>query len=648
MCSHYIVMISNYTNEKLERILAREFEIICVNAPATSQNKVELPGEPVLMQYALSLTLDKIRKTRDSIMAGEEGKQHYSHFPKIADFDEKSKEFSNSDNILYDPRIWDEKAKAEFQRRLDSHDYKIALFTTLSQSHPYALEMARMVKATNPNTIVIFGGNHQSETISHKRLPKLGFPENSALVIGEHNTLSQILRGKIDEVVDFVVGGQGEYSIDYIMKTAGDILSSESQLTPAKLKERIEADSEKIKSFPGDFTIAYIKEGKINAYKSSGKKTSVLQMPDHTDFFTLKTINRTLRAYEQGWNRESQEDKTEKYPTTHLISNDKCVMRCVFCSEAANGNSLNQDNLNSRVDQLKESLRKKIGKSRLEILTSEIQNYGVAEVFYLRTLNAIANGAGSLFDDTSTHFSGDFDQMQRYASLIKASKQVNASEEDEFSKRLNSFHYAYQLTVDQIIQIEKQKPELIKEILEAGGEYLYVGLESMADEVLSGIHKYVIIKDERFTTKGDAIEHALKYVKSISSRGKTVNIGTSVLFGLKGETSQTIDYTITQVGRLVQEGIIDLVSPNIYTFHPKVSHGVSPNYTEIVDVTFPFTYFEEANPRNFSPLISHNDLLNIVGRTKTEWKSINKNKVVQSEINGSYDKQIEDKSNGGN
>ncbi len=633
------------SREKLEEILAREYDIICVNAPATSQNKVELPGEPVLMQYALSLTLDKVKRTREAIFEGQ-GQEHYSHFPRTAEFDEEKGKFGKSDEILYDPRIWNEEAKEEFQKRLDSHYYRVVLFTTLSQSHPYALEMARMVKAKNPDTIVVFGGNHQSETITHQRLAQVGQPEIDAPVLGKHNTLTQILDGRTNDVVDFVVGGQGEFFVDYLMKTVGDILSSSAQLTPSTLKEQIESDSDIIRQLPGDFTVAYIKDRKVNAHISSDKKTSVLQMPDHTDFFTLKTVNRTLRAYEQGWNRETQETQKEDYPTTHLVSNDKCVMRCSFCSEATNGSSLNQDNFNPQ--ELRESLKNKIGESLLEKLTAGIHNYGLAETFYLRTLNAIANGAGSLFDDTSTHFSGNFDQMQRYASLIKNSKQVSASEEDEFSKRLSGFHYAYQLTVDQILQIEKQRPELMRDILEAGGEYLYVGLESMADEVLNGIHKYAVIKDERFQRKEEAIEHTLRYVKSQTYKGKTTNVGTSVLFGLKGETPETIDHTITRVGELVQEGLIDLVSPNIYTFHPKSNLGASlqrtygfePNYTEIVDVKCPFTYFEEANPRNFSPLISHKDLLNIVERTEREWKRVNKNKVHQLEKMDSYSNQI--------
>ena len=647
-------MNKTISKKKLEEILAREYDVICVNAPATSQNKVELPGEPVLMQYALSLTLDKVRQTREAIIQGN-GKEHYSYFPRTGDFDEKTGEFGKSDGILYDPRIWDAQAKAEFQDRLDSRNYKFALFTTLSQSHPYALEMARMVKAKNPDTIVVFGGNHQSETITNQRLCRVGQPETNAISVGKHNTLSQILGGRTNDVVDFVVGGQGEFSIDYLMKSAGDIISSGVKLNPVNLKDKIKTDSRNIEQLPGDFTFACIEAGKISTYRSSGKKTDILEMPDHTDFFTLKTVNRTLRAYQQGWNREAPKSQEEDNPTSHLISKDKCIMRCAFCSEVANGNSINKEDFDT--SELRESLKKKLGDSCLERLTSGIQHYGTAEAFYLRTINAVANGAGSLFDDTSTHFSGDFEQMQRYASLMKSAKVSVSREEDDFSKRLKEFHYAYQLTIGQILQMEKQKPELMRNIIESGGEYLYVGLESMADEVLNGIHKYAVIKDERFQKKEDAIEHALRYVKSQSSEGRTANIGTSVLFGLKGETLQTIDYTITRVGELVRDELIDLVSPNIYTFHPKSTlganlqrtYGFEPNYTEIVNVKYPFTYFEEVNPRNFSPLISHRDLLKIVERTETEWKSVNKNRVHQTESIDSYGNHIEDNySNGGN
>jgi radical SAM superfamily enzyme YgiQ (UPF0313 family) len=629
-------MLVNELNEKLKEIKAREFDILCVNAPATSQNKVELPGDPVLMQYALSLMLNNVKKTKEAIISNS-GLEHYSFFPNTSCFNLENNKFDKSDDLLYDLRIWNEKSKMEFQKKLGDHNYKLVLFTTLSQSHPYALEMAKMVKLKNPKTIVIFGSNHQSETIYCQCLQNKLFDQDN-IIISKHNTLFQILEQKIDNVVDFVVSGQGEIVIDYIMKSAGNILANGNKLTFNALIKQIAKDKKLIKSLSGNFIIAYIKNNKINFCKSSGKKTSILEMPDPTDFFTLKTINRAIRIYDQGWNRQKSEYGEKDYPTINLISNDKCIMACAFCSEATDGRPLTQINLNAT--EIINSLKQKLEDNIFDELIIEKDNYDIADVFYFRTLNAVANGAGSLFDDTSTHFSGDFNMMYKYALLIKNAKTICQNKTDSFFERLKDFHYAYQLSVGQILKMEKENPHLIESILEAGGEYLYVGLESMAEEVLSNVHKYAIINDNRFLKKENAIGYALRYIKSKSINGKVTKLGTSVLFGLKGETSQTIDYTIRQVGELIKNGLIDFASPNIYTFHPRSSmalffqkkYGCEPNYNEKVNVEYPFTYFEEANPRNFSPLISISELSNIVKRTDCEWKTINKNTISHLEV----------------
>lgn len=626
-------------NERLEEIVGREFDILAVNSPATTQNKVELPGEPVLMQYALSLMINNINSAKESMLEGAEDSD-YPCFPRVSDYDPETGEFGKSDFLLYDPRIWDESAREEFQSRLDSHGYKVALFTTLSQSHPFAIEMARMVKEKDPNTIVVFGGSHQSETIKHKgngasQKNGLSLPLVDNLPVKEHNTLSQIAGGKVDDVVDFVVGGQGEHSVDYLMKSIGQIIDSGEELTPESLKRKLTKDRGTIKDLDGDFTIAYIEDGKIESHRSSGRKTSVLEMPDHTDIFTIHTRNRTIDFYENGWNRERDlREDDEGDLTTHLISNDKCVMRCNFCSESADGNPPEREGFDPR--SLLSSLEKKVGRELTKKLTGDIDTYGIPEMFYLRTLNAIANGAGSLFDDTSIHFSGDLGDMERYASLLTDAKKQVAASEGDFSDMLGSFHYAYQLTVERALEIEREKPDLIKQILEAGGKYVYIGLESMSDEVLKNIHKYAVIEDPRFENKSDAIEHALEFIKSQRYDERAPAVGTSVLFGLRGETSETIDCTIDRVRDLMDRGLIDFASPNVYTFHPRSplgreferKYGFEPDYTVIPEVDRVFRHFEEASPRNSSPLVSDSNLLRIVERTENEWEKINHQEIA--------------------
>lgn len=51
-------------------------------------------------------------------------------------------------------------------------------------------------------------------------------------------------------------------------------------------------------------------------------------------------------------------------------------------------------------------------------------------------------------------------------------------------------------------------------------------------------------------------------------RHARIRAGSSLLFGLEGQTSQSIDETIEEVGRLIDDGLLILASPNILTYHP--------------------------------------------------------------------------------
>jgi hypothetical protein len=105
-----------------------------------------------------------------------------------------------------------------------------------------------------------------------------------------------------------------------------------------------------------------------------------------------------------------------------------------------------------------------------------------------------------------------------------------------------------------------------------------------------------------------------------------ITTGSSVLFGLDGETRATIDYTIDAIGALVDEGLLDIVSPNILTYHPEAAitrgHRMEDRldyHTQGVRNRAPYTFFEEAYPDVVSRLLTEDDIWHIHERAGERW-----------------------------
>ncbi len=100
----------------------------------------------------------------------------------------------------------------------------------------------------------------------------------------------------------------------------------------------------------------------------------------------------------------------------------------------------------------------------------------------------------------------------------------------------------------------------------------------------------------------------------------------SVLFGLDGEDRGTIEETIEEIGRLIDDGLLIMASPNILTYHPgtaiTAAHGQDRlDYHSRKDNRPPYTYFEEAYPEVVSRLLDEDDIWFIHEASAKRWGS---------------------------
>lgn len=152
---------------------------------------------------------------------------------------------------------------------------------------------------------------------------------------------------------------------------------------------------------------------------------------------------------------------------------------------------------------------------------------------------------------------------------------------------------------------------------EAGCTYIYIGIESMAEPVISQVHKNI----NRAIPWDGRVRTALGMIHSAGIRA-----GSSVLFGLDGETRETIEETIDKIEELLEEGLLMVASPNILTYHPNTEITLRHNLKEQLDYHSPnidnrppYVYFEEAFPMVVSRNLTETDIWHIHEQTRQRW-----------------------------
>jgi radical SAM superfamily enzyme YgiQ (UPF0313 family) len=577
--------------------LARSYPVLAVLAPvmSTSEDKIEFPGDPMCLYNALSYAVDQTVQAREQGIA--ENSAYNDLCPQWgfrpspayrASVDDNGiREYSapllNTDQTVFDPRVWNKKIKQYFSDVVLAHvQPKVVLISAVSPAHRYALDIARTVRAKLPDCIIILGGRHADETVHFD-------DASQQLRIEPSGLLNKINEGVVEEnIVDFLVAGQGYYALDLLMKCIS--LAMDVQTKTVDVASILAVMKEYPPLFgllPGRSLIVSLRPDAFHAFPLSGPLLDLATLPSPYKAFAIRA---RFPIFEIG-------DRVAL--TAHMMVTNSCPYHCFFCSE---GSTIVGGFLSFKEDSgIKKALE--------------------------RMVEYIHYGAEAIFFDDSVFWGGNIGMIVNFCrGWSKVRKEAQESSIEEFEvfgytvnrQRILDFTWGAQLVADFLAsRHEEQALTALYAMYDAHCTYIYLGIESMSEKVIEHVHKNVNRK-EPWEVR---VRRALSLARSAGIR-----VGSSVLFGLEGESQETIMETIDKVEKLLTEDLLFIASPNILTYHPntEITHlhqmedkldYVSPN----IDNRPPYVFFEEAFPAVVSKNLSEQDIWYIHEQTKLRW-----------------------------
>jgi len=280
--------------------------------------------------------------------------------------------------------------------------------------------------------------------------------------------LRMMSEGYIDSVFDLVVSGEAEHLVAKI----GDIVN---------LLDRKEKPFNKICDYldelsyiPGDWIIGWLKDGKIGVFRGRGYPLNKDELMSPCSMFGVR----------------ASFDVFQGRKTAHVFSDSGrgCVYSCDFCSESADVcGSLIQ--INTSANRLYKQLR-----DAEKVIKEEDSSF-----------------QASAFIEDSSVLAGSTASLQKLVDL--------------FSDHPIDISFGGQLTIDQALA----RIDVLKELKKVGFDYLFVGIETMNPDLVSGMVKVKRSEDSW-------IVRSEKLFASLSEIG--ISCGASLLFGI-GETQKS-------------------------------------------------------------------------------------------------------------
>jgi radical SAM superfamily enzyme YgiQ (UPF0313 family) len=588
------------TEAKLEEHewLARSFPVLSILAPvmSTSEGKIEFPGDPMCLYSALSYAVDQVVKTCKAGIS--EGAPYNDFCPQwgylptheyraqvdLSGIRDYRGTLLNTDQTVFDPRIWNAKVKKYFiENVLKVMRPKVVLISSVSPAHRYAIDIARTVREHLPDCLIVLGGRHVDETIHFDAAArKIAFEPSSAVV--------KITEGAIEPVFDFLVAGDGYYALDLLMKAISLSMDLKSKETSARaVIEALSKFAPVFEPIPGHSLIVGMQDGNtVHAWVlNSSLKLDLAVLPSPYQAFAIRALfpifqrdGRVLR-------------------TAHFMVTNSCTYHCYFCSEGVTV----------------------VGEFRSF-------NYAGIQRALERVVEYVGYGAEALFFDDSICWGGNFGNVIHFCrelihlrELAKKStlKTMRIFGREVETQALLNLEWGAQFTVDLLAsrRVPEETMLALHEMKKAGCVYIYMGIESMSQPVIEHVHKNINRKqawDERVRT-------ALGMTRSAG-----ITVGSSVLFGLDGETNETIEETITKVEELLSEDLISIASPNILTYHPNTAITALHEMKEKIDYHSigvenrpPYVYFEEAFPAVVSRNLTEEQIWLIHEQATQRW-----------------------------
>ncbi|WFE29027.1 radical SAM protein [Solwaraspora sp. WMMD791] len=577
---------------------ARAFPVLAALAPVmtSTEGEITYPGDPMCLYAALSVTVDA------ALQSAAAAPEHRAAFPGLCpDWGvAPSKAYrlaaqhgprgwhtadSNSDRSVFDPRVWDAPAREQLRDDVRRRRPRVFLVSTVSPGHRYALQMAELVKREVPDCLVVFGGRHIDETMRYR--------PDGTLALEYSATLRAIDEGRARPVVDFLISGDGYFSLHLLMQAIALSMDIRTRATDVDevvaTLDLLAAAGEQV---PGTSLLCARTADAVHAFPIKGAAYDLADLPMPYQGFAIRARFPVF----------PRPDGTPAR-TAHMTVSNACPYHCDFCSEAA---------------PLAGGLRR----FRTEPVAAALE----------RICACVSYGAEAVFFDDSIFWSGNFPLIRAFCTELAALRVASTPAElppryrkwieDEGDwQRLRQLRFGGQVTVDLLTTLHKETDvvDTLRLLKQAGCGYLYLGIESMSEQVMVNIHKN-LRRSAQFPWP-QKVRTALERIRDAG-----IPVGSSVLFGLEGEDRTSIEETIDGVGELIDAGLLMLASPNILTYHPATpitrQHQMADSldyHSPTVDNRPPYIYFEEAFPGVVSRRLTEDDIWYIHEATQRRW-----------------------------
>lgn len=589
---HCLAAQDTLTNDHEKRWLLRSYPVLAILAPvmSTHEKTVEYPGDPMCLYAALSVAAAQAHQA----YAADFGPQdpyndlcpRWGPRPSLAyrlqvtdsgirpDYTLAN---SNSDQTVFDPRVWNGTIRDYFiEQVLIPLRPRVVLISTVSPGFRYAVQIAQTVREYCPEALIVLGGRHVDETVQFNYATQ----QLELLPSGPIATMST---GQIPPVFDVVVSGDAYYAVDSLMKAIS--LAMDIEQKTATTTSLVSTLNDWLVLRPhqlGNALIVVFAQQQLHLYPLPGRKLDLALLPNPYDAFAIRARFPIF-----------QHSDGHIMRTAHILLVDACPYQCNFCSEGV-------------------SVMQRIQRFGTDPLSNALQ----------RVLDCVNYGAEALFFDDSVFWGGNVRQMIAFCEMLAQRRVAAAAQSpDAVAQRLINLQWGAQLTVEFLTSLlaEEQAQQLLAAMRAAGCTYIYIGLESLASAVINSIHKNIQRNNGR--TWSEKIWDGLHHIKRAGLRA-----GTSVLFGLDGETRETIAQTIVGVETLIEHHLIEMASPNILTYHPNTEitrlhnkHNSLDYHSPNLETYPPYTFFEEAFPGVVSIALNEDDIWYIHYETQKRW-----------------------------
>ncbi|MER8062365.1 MULTISPECIES: radical SAM protein [unclassified Streptomyces] len=558
------------------------FPIMAALVPvATSRGgEVAYPGDPMCLYSALSLTVERsvarLERGLPEQPSLDDVAADWGRYPddayRLAEDGPRSVLVADSrttDGHVFDPRIWDDVARTAFITELRALRPKVLLLSSVSAGHRYALEMAELAKEHAPGCLVIVGGRHADETVRYQ-------DATGTADLSWSSTVEVIRDGRARPVVDFVVAGDGSPLLDLLLRAVALVMTPESGTTSVEeVLDALDLVAAHDGTIKGAGNIVGLTADEAVLVPVRGERIDASQLPSPYQAFSV-------RARFGIFTRAGSSPVGSR--TAHVMTLDACPFKCTFCSESI-----------------------QVSKRPTRFAVSETEH--VAQ----RIEQLVDWGTEAAFFDDPVFWGGNWKAITDFCHDLARLRARNPQS--------RSFEWGAQLTVDVVLNRAKAQEvhEALDLMRENGCTYVYIGIESMAQQVMRNVGKNLLRRNpEAWVSK---VREALSTI-----RDHGIRVGSSVLFGLDGENRDSIEETIEEIGRLIDDGLLVMASPNILTYHPgtaiTAAHGQDRlDYHSRKDNRPPYTYFEEAYPEVVSRLLDEDDIWFIHEASAKRWGS---------------------------